>query len=251
MTGVQCALVTNVGDFAGPAAVAALSASGLRVIAHDRGFADPAAAAAFATRHPGSILHAEREPEALVASAWDAHGPIDVLVSNDHHPARHVDIEAADIADLRANLDELVVRPFRLVKSIVPRFRKAGGGRIVMITSCRTKLPMPGGAIPDAARDAANAMVRSLAIDLAPAGIAINAVAPNYLYSEAYYPRARFVDDPAGRAHVEAVVPAGRLGRQEEIGELIAFLATNTANFLTGAVIDFAGGWPVAPKRPG
>ncbi len=82
-----------------------------------------------------------------------------------------------------------------------------------MVTSCRTKLPIPGGAIPDAARDAANALMRSLAIELAPFDIAVNAVAPNFLYSEAYYPRAIFIDDPKGRAFVEASVPAKRLGR--------------------------------------
>jgi NAD(P)-dependent dehydrogenase (short-subunit alcohol dehydrogenase family) len=59
-----------------------------------------------------------------------------------------------------------------------------------------------------------------------------------------------FVDDPKGRAFVEQVVPAGRLARPEEIGELVRYLATNTGSFMTGAIIDFSGGWPVAPRRP-
>jgi hypothetical protein len=54
--------------------------------------------------------------------------------------------------------------------------------------------------------------------------IAINAIAPNLLYGEAYYPRARFLDDPAGRDDVMSEVPAGRLGRPDEIGDLIRFL---------------------------
>jgi NAD(P)-dependent dehydrogenase (short-subunit alcohol dehydrogenase family) len=69
-------------------------------------------------------------------------------------------------------------------------------------------------------------------------------VAPNYLYSEAYYPRARFIDEPEGRAQIAAKVPLGRLGRPEEIGELIGFLASGRAPFVTGQVIDFTGGWP-------
>lgn len=46
-------------------------------------------------------------------------------------------------------------------------------------------------------------------------------------------------------------VPAGRLGKPDEIGEVIRFLATTEARFLTGALIDFSGGWPAAPARPG
>ncbi len=250
MTDVKRALVTNARDFAGPAAVTSLLAAGFQVAAHDRGFTNDGVRAEFQRRYPEALLSGEPEPEALVEAVWSGVGPLEVVVSNDHHPARHADVEAADVGDLQTTLDMLVVRPFRLVKAIVPRFRALNRGRIVMVTSCCTKLPVAGGAIPDAARDAANALVRSLAIDLAPQGIPINAVAPNYLYSEAYYPRAAFIDSPSGRAYVETVVPAGRLGCQEEIGEVIAFLATNQASFLTGAIVDFAGGWPVALKRP-
>ena len=69
-------------------------------------------------------------------------------------------------------------------------------------------------------------------------------LAPNYLYSEAYYPRARFVDDPKGREQIAAIVPMGRLGNPEEAGELVAFLASGRSRFMTGQVINFTGGWP-------
>jgi NAD(P)-dependent dehydrogenase (short-subunit alcohol dehydrogenase family) len=92
--------------------------------------------------------------------------------------------------------------------------------------------------------------VKSLSLELAPHGIPVNAIAPNYLYSETYFPRARFIDDPAGRAFIEGTVPVGRLAEPEEIGELIRSLATMQSTFLTGAIIDFSGGWPMAPLRP-
>jgi 3-oxoacyl-[acyl-carrier protein] reductase len=104
--------------------------------------------------------------------------------------------------------------------------------------------------MPDIARAGANALVRSLSLELAPHGIPVNAIAPNYLYSETYFPRARFIDDAAGRNFVRQVVPAGRLARPEEVGELARYLATMQGTFLTGAVIDFSGGWPAAPERP-
>jgi NAD(P)-dependent dehydrogenase (short-subunit alcohol dehydrogenase family) len=109
---------------------------------------------------------------------------------------------------------------------------------------------MPGGAIPDIARAGANALVRSLAIELAPHGIAVNAIAPNFLYSEAYFPRARYIDDPAGRDWIRRVVPAGRLGEPAEIGALVRHLATLEGSFHTGTIIPFTGGWPAAPPRP-
>ena len=119
-----------------------------------------------------------------------------------------------------------------------------------MITSCRTELPLPGGAIPDIARAGANALVKSLSILLAPFGIPVNAIAPNYLYSEAYFPKAKFIDDPIGRKFIRDVVPTFRLGEPEEIGELVSYLANMKGSFHTGTIIKFAGGWPAAPKRP-
>lgn len=93
-------------------------------------------------------------------------------------------------------------------------------------------------------------MVRSLAIDCARDGVVVNAVAPNFLYSEAYYPRALFVESERGRDYVRQSVPVGRLAEPEEIGEVILFLATVRTRFLTGAVVDFSGGWPFGPARP-
>jgi NAD(P)-dependent dehydrogenase (short-subunit alcohol dehydrogenase family) len=109
---------------------------------------------------------------------------------------------------------------------------------------------LQGGAIPDIARAAANALIKSLSLELAPHGIPVNAIAPNFLYSETYYPKAVFVESVEGRAYVEQTVPVKRLAEPREIGELIHYLATMKGTFMTGAFIDFSGGWPAAPQRP-
>jgi 3-oxoacyl-[acyl-carrier protein] reductase len=246
----QRALVTQATEFAGPPAVAALCNDGFRVIASDVAFADCRVAKEFEAKHPGAITTADCDPEALLAQCWQALGGLDVLVCNDAHPAIHGPLESLAPEALTATLHALVERPFRLLQLLVPRLKAQGHGNIVMITSCRTELPMPGGAVPDMARAAANALVRSLAIELAPFGIPVNAIAPNFLYSEAYFPRAKFIDDPVGRAYIESVVPAGRLGEPAEIGELVRYLATLKGSFHTGSIIKFAGGWPAAPMRP-
>ncbi|MCA8907504.1 MAG: SDR family oxidoreductase [Rhodospirillaceae bacterium] len=243
-------LVTNATGFAGPPAVDALAAAGYRVLAHDRSFGDAAARARFAADHPGAECLAAASPAEGVAEAVGRAGRLDTLVSNDHHPARQLATVEAPLEELTDSLNRLVVDPFAAIRAAIPHLQAAEAGTIVMVTSNRTRLPLPGGAIPDACRAAVNALVRSLAIELAPLHIPVNAVAPNFLYSEAYYPRAVFIDDPKGREHVKQVVPAGRLAEPWEIGDVIRFLATTKASFLTGAIIDFSGGWPAGPMRP-
>ncbi len=244
------ALVTNASDFAGPPAVDALLQAGYRVLAHDRTFAQPDVWQRFAEQRGGLERIESAAPDACIAEAFERAGRLDAIVSNDHHPAKSLATEALPVEELRISLERLVVDPFVLVGAAVPQLKRQGGGNIVMITSNRTRLPMAGGAIPDAARAGANALVRSLAIELAPHDIALNAVAPNFLYSEAYYPKAVFKESAAGRAYVRDSVPLGRLGEPREMGELFVFLAGAKARFLTGAIIDFSGGWPVGAARP-
>jgi 3-oxoacyl-[acyl-carrier protein] reductase len=246
----RTALITSASDFVGPPAVGALTAAGFRVFVQDASFASEEAWRRYRDAHPTCERIDVPEPADAVAVAWEKAGTIDALVSNDHHPAKSCPTEDADPNELNRSLSVLVGRPFRLMQAAIPRLKAQGGGNVVMITSCRTHLPMAGGAIPDMCRAAENALVRSLAIELAPANIAVNAIAPNFLYSEAYYPRAVFIDDPEGRAFVEASVPAGRLGEPTEVGEVVCFLATTKARFLTGSIIDFSGGWPASPVRP-
>ena len=246
----RAALVTNAVDFAGPPAVDALLGAEFRVMVHDKSFADEGIRRTFSAEHPGVDFIEAANHTLLVDAACKAAGKIDVLVSNDHHPASCTPSETASLEAFHETLEALVVGPFALVKSAIPHMKHRESGKIIMITSCRTSSPVAGAAIPDAARAAANALVRSLAVELAPFHISINAVAPNFLASEAYYPRAFFADDLHGRAFIEAQVPAKRLGRPDEIGEVIRFLAETHAQFLTGAIIDFAGGWPQSPAPP-
>lgn len=244
------ALVTNASGFAGPPAVSALLATGFRVLARDRSFENPGDRARFAEGRAGLESLAAIDPEAVVHEAFERSSTLSVIVSNDHFPASAHRPESAPIEALRENYDKLLEFPFRLIQAALPNLRARERANIVMITSNRTRLPLQGGAFPDAARAAVNALVRSLAVDCARDGIIVNAVAPNFLYSEAYYPKALFVDTEQGRDYVRRNVPVGRLAEPEEIGEVIAFLATVRTRFLTGAIIDFSGGWPFGAARP-
>ncbi|MCF8159244.1 MAG: SDR family oxidoreductase [Polaromonas sp.] len=244
------ALVTNALAFAGPPAVASLLKAGFRVVAHDVAFASSRAREDYRSANPVVFVLPDQAPAEIVESAWAVGSRLDVLVSNDAYQPIHGPIEAADVESLQATLERLVVFPFAVARAAIPRLKAQEKARVVFISSNRNLLPLRGGSIPDIARAGANALVKSMSIELAPHGIPVNAIAPNYLYSETYYPRARFVDDAAGRAYIEQVVPAGRLARPEEIGELIHYLATMQGSFMTGAIIDFSGGWPVGMPPP-
>ncbi len=244
------ALVTNVLDYVGPPAVTALLKDGFNVVAQDPAFQDSKNQEKYKSIHPGTTPLGLQDPVDIVQHVWENYDRIDVLISNDAYPAIHIPIEEAKIEDLNATIENVVVHPFKLIQAAIPYLKKQGSGNVIMITSCRTELPLPGGAIPDIARAGANALVKSLSLEMAPFGIPVNAIAPNYLYSEAYFPKAKFINDPTGREFIREVVPAGRLGEPEEIGELVGYLANMKGSFHTGTIIKFAGGWPAAPKRP-
>ena len=244
------ALVTNVQDFVGPPAVTALLESGFKVIAHDPAFLDSDEKKKYQDEYPDTVAIDIQDPKELIRHVWDRYKTVDVLFSNDTYPAIHVPIDEANIQDLYATIESLLIYPFKLMQEAIPKLKNQCKGNVVMVTSCRTELPLPGGAIPDIARAGANALVKSLSLELSPFGVAVNAIAPNYLYSEAYFPKAKFIDNPIGKNFIKEVVPAGRLGEPDEIGELIKYLANMEGSFHTGTIIKFAGGWPAAPKRP-
>ena len=246
----RIALITNVLDYVGPPAVKALLNEGYNVVAQDPAFQENNNQEEFKANHPGAIPVGLQDPKKLIQHVWDHFKKIDVVISNDTFPAIHIPIEDADVEDLYDTVENVLIYPFKFMQASIPKLKNQGSGNVIMITSCRTELPLPGGAIPDIARAGANALVKSLSIELAPYGIPVNAIAPNYLYSEAYFPKAKFIDDPIGRQFIKEVVPAGRLGEPEEIGELVCYLANMKGSFHTGTIIKFAGGWPAAPKRP-
>ena len=241
------ALVTHATEFVGPAAVSALIDAGFHVVAQVTDasrLSEPLDA-----RSDKLALTTLYAPHQLKQWLLDAFGRLDVLVSNDAFPAIHCPIAQGDIAGLQATLDALVVYPYTLMQAFATLFKQQGTGNIIMVTSCRTDLPQAGGAIPDAARAAANALMTSLSIELAPWKIPVNAIAPNFYYSEAYFPKRIYQDDETGREFIRRQVPAGRLGTVDEMKDLIRYLASLRGHFHTGSIIKFAGGWPFSEAR--
>jgi NAD(P)-dependent dehydrogenase (short-subunit alcohol dehydrogenase family) len=184
------------------------------------------------------------DPKALVDELKDRDIYIDAVVSNDVYPITRTPIGAIALEDLRNTFEAVLVFPVQLTQLLLPEMKARKSGSFVFVTSARPLRPELGFAVPTSIRAGATAFALALAREVVSFGIQVNVVAPNYLYSEMYYPRARFIDDPQGREHIAGIVPMGRLGTPEEVGELIAFLASGRSCFITGQVIYFTGGWP-------
>ncbi|MCE0765980.1 SDR family oxidoreductase [Pseudonocardia kujensis] len=235
----QVAILTNASDYAGPPVAAALAARGLVVLCHGEDFTDAAARAAYEDAHPGRTASAAGGPEELVADAVERYGRVDVAVSNDFGDMKAGGFVDRTPEDLRDLLEVFTVHPARLALAVAPVMRVQGSGRIVFVTSGAPLGASSGMAFYGAARAGAHALVRSLARELGPDGIAVNAVAPFFLDSN-YLPRG--MDDPSVAQQVRARVPMRRLGRPDEVGALIGFLASGEIDFMSGQVIAFSGG---------
>ena len=237
-------LVTNVQQYAGPGAVEALLAENHHVVCHDASFNDAQARVSFANKGGNLTTLAGQVPEEIYDEMVATCGLPDSVVLNDTYPIKRNAVEVIPFDDLRMTFEAIVVVPIRMTQLFLPAMKSRGRGAFVFVTSARDQQPEPGFAVPTALRAATTAFAKSLAKEAAPFGIQANVVAPNYLYSELYYPRGRFIDDPVGREVIAKVVPFGRLGEQAEVGALIAFFASGKSPFTTGQVIYFTGGWP-------
>ncbi len=237
-------LLTHACRYAGPGIVPVLLRDGRTLLCHDGSFADAAAARRFESEHAGAVALAAQSPAAIAEELRARGASPESVVHNDVHPNTPRPIGEIPVAELQASFDALLLFPFELTQRLLPAMKERHGGRFVFVTSARYRQPEPGYSVATTIRSATTAFALALAREAAPHGIQVNVVAPNYLHSEAYYPRARFVDDPAGRAEIAAKVPLGRLGAPEEIGELVGFLVSGRSPFVTGQVIDFTGGWP-------
>ena len=140
-----------------------------------------------------------------------------------------------------ADLDELVAvnlkAPFFIIKEALPRLRE--GGRIINISSATSLFAFPDELAYAMTKGALNVLTRALAKQLAPRGITVNAVAPGIIETEFH---AGWLDDPRAREFAASVAALGRIGQPEDIADVVAFLASSDARWVTGALIDASGG---------
>lgn len=166
-------------------------------------------------------------------------GPVEILVLNSGGPPFGGALDQ-DLDEWERAYRSLVLAPRVLTGAVVPGMRERGWGRIVNVGSTSTREPIPSLNLSNAHRMAANGFLKTLATEVAGDGITVNTVATGLFATE------RLADASGSLAPAEASaredVPAGRLGRPEEYGDLVAFLCSERAAYLTGAVIPLDGG---------
>ncbi|WP_227378945.1 SDR family oxidoreductase [Haladaptatus halobius] len=181
---------------------------------------------------PGDITDPD-DLTALVDDTVEEFGRLDHLVTSAGGPPRHSFFELTD-EHWYDNFDMLVMSVVRLVREAAPYLRRDGGGSIVNITSLVVKEASPSNPLSSSIRMATMGLEKCLSYQLAPE-VRVNAVLPGLFDT----PRR---NDP-GSARVEpSDVPAGRLGEAIELGEVVAFLCSEAAGYLTGASIPVDGG---------
>jgi 3-oxoacyl-[acyl-carrier protein] reductase len=193
-------------------------------------------------------LSVEEEAAAFVGAVADRFGRLDILVTNCGGPP------PGGVDDLTPERLEKAYRAtfksaVTMILEAIPRMRKQRWGRIVNILSITVRQPEPTLLLSNAMRTGLMAFAKSIATELARDNVLVNNVAPGYTRTERLEELARDLATRRGTTP-EAIfedwerrIPAGRLGRPDELGKVIAFLCSEAASYVTGATIPVDGGF--------
>lgn len=223
-----------------------LHADGLRVVlvgrSSERGSAleaelgDRTAFVAAELTEPGAA-------DAVVEFAVTRFGAVHVLVNNaavDHSG----DLLAVPLEEIQHTLNTNVIASIRLLQSAARAMVDTGGGAIINITSRLASAGVAGLAVYSASKGAMESMTRAAAVELAPHGIRVNAVAPGLTRTPLYDDWMKTLPDPEQAARDQvASIPLGRIAEPRDVAAAVSFLASPDASYITGASLPVEGGF--------
>lgn len=181
--------------------------------------------------------------DALIADAVSRFGAVDVLVNNAaiDHTGALLDVP---IEEIRQTLETNVVAAVQLLQAAGRAMAGSGGGSIINITSRLASAGVAGMAIYSASKGAMEAITRTAAIELAPYGIRVNAVAPGLTRTPLYDDWMATLDDPEQTARDQAAaIPLGRIAEPQDVAAAVSFLASPGAAYITGTSLPVEGGF--------
>jgi len=182
---------------------------------------------------------------AFVAAAAEALGGIDFLVNNAGR-ARPGTFATLTDEDWEADLGVKLFSSIRMSREVLPHLRAAGGGRIVNIGAIQARAPDPAFFATSVNRAASASFTKTLALELAPENILVNAVNIGFVvtpqWENIHRRRAPELSADEFFARMSSDVPLGRFGEPEEVAGVVVFLLGARASYVTGASIDVAGG---------
>ena len=245
----KVAIVTGSSRGLGLAAASALAAEGCRVTLCARTESTLNAAAQTVRTRAGSAdrvltvagdLSRPEGMERVVSTTVDAFGGVDILVNN-MGMARGADLAGTSDAEWQEAFDQTLFPAIRASRLVVPHMQRRGGGAIVIVASIFGR--EAGGRMTyNAVKAAEISLAKSLAQQLAPSNIRVNSVSPGSILFEGGSWWKRQQENPAAIAEfVTRELPFGRFGRADEVGDVVAFLASSRAGWISGTSVVVDG----------
>jgi 3-oxoacyl-[acyl-carrier protein] reductase len=184
----------------------------------------------------------------LVTETMDLFGKVDILVTNAGGPPSG-SLDELDDNQWKKSIDLTLMSVVRLTKAVIPAMKEQNWGRIIHMASVTVKQPVPGMLLSNTIRPAVIGFSKSIAEEVAGYQITVNAVCPGHFSTN----RLReLMENKAQQSNISVKqienelidqVPLRRIGDPEEFGNLVAFLASEKAGYLTGATIQIDGGY--------
>lgn len=244
----KVAVVTGAGSGFGAGIARRYAAEGASVVVADlKG--DTAEAVAGEIKAAGGTASAIQadvtqrgDTAAMVSSARDRYGRLDVMVNNAGYS--HVNKPLLDVSEEEFDrcFDVNVKALYWSAQETVPVFREQGGGCIVNTSSTAGLRPRPGLTWYNASKGAVNVMTKSMAVELAPDNIRVNAICPVIGETGLLETFMGVPDTPENREKFRATIPLGRFSTPEDIAGAALYFACDDGQFITGVLLEVDGG---------
>lgn len=223
MTGVRTAVVTGGASGIGAATAARLRRDGVRTVTLDRA--------------PGADHVIDVTDEAALVAVARVLGPVDILVNSAGIVGPNKPLLETTAAEWELTFAVNVLGTVATMRAFIPGMVERGWGRVVNLASMAGKDGNPNLSAYSATKGAVIALTKSAGKELATTGVLVNAVAPAVIATPL-----NDATSPEVLAHITSLIPMRRIGRPDEVAELIAWLCSEQVTFSTGAVYDISGG---------
>jgi 3-oxoacyl-[acyl-carrier protein] reductase len=193
-------------------------------------------------------LSIPEQVDGILTAAINGFSHVDILVNNAGGPPAGKFEEITE-ADWQKTVNSLLMSAVKLTRGVLPGMKERRWGRIINITSIAVKQPVENLMLSNSIRAAVTGFARTLSNEVAPWGITVNNVLPGYTHTQRVEYLAKRASAESGVTREEALknwtqqIPMGRLARPSEFADMVTFIASERASYVTGTSIPVDGGW--------